>query len=194
VRKAPKHKLPVLIDGNQTIPDSTFIRWHLEQAHGIDFDRGLSPRSKAIAWAAEKMLEDNLYWAVVDERWQIDENFERGPKLFFASLPQPLRSLAIWIVRRDIARTLQGQGMGRHSRDEICRLAGANLKALSDILGDSKYLMGSEPCGADATAFAFVATVICPVFDTCLKDEVARHANLMRYNERMMGQYFPDLA
>ncbi len=38
VRKAPKGKFPVLIDGDTTVPDSTFIRFHLEDRHGIDFD------------------------------------------------------------------------------------------------------------------------------------------------------------
>ena len=37
-RKAPKRKGPWLDDNGTAIPDSTFIRWHLEREHGIDFD------------------------------------------------------------------------------------------------------------------------------------------------------------
>ena len=36
------------------IPDSTFIRWHLEKKYGIDFDRGLDARDRATAWALKK--------------------------------------------------------------------------------------------------------------------------------------------
>jgi Glutathione S-transferase N-terminal domain len=48
------------------VADSTFIRWHIEKKHGIDFDQGLDASQKATAWAFEKMAEDQLYWIVVD--------------------------------------------------------------------------------------------------------------------------------
>lgn len=54
VRKAPKGKMPVLIDGDTAIPDSTFIRFHLEDNHGIDFDKGLSARERGIAWSVKR--------------------------------------------------------------------------------------------------------------------------------------------
>lgn len=87
VTKAPKKKFPVLIDSGEFIPDSTFIRLHLENKYGIDFDKGLGERDRGIAFAVEKMLEDNLYWAGMYERWMLDENFDRGPKHFFDDIP-----------------------------------------------------------------------------------------------------------
>src|SRR6476661_2469468 len=78
-KKAPKGKLPYIDDDGETIADSTFIRWHLEKKYKIDFDRGLSPEQRAIAWAFEKMLEEHLYWAVVHARWMDDVNFAKGP-------------------------------------------------------------------------------------------------------------------
>ncbi|MGI9409563.1 MAG: glutathione S-transferase N-terminal domain-containing protein, partial [Hyphomicrobiaceae bacterium] len=46
-RKAPKGKLPYLVDGDDIIPDTTFIRWHLEQKHGVTFDAHLTEEQKA---------------------------------------------------------------------------------------------------------------------------------------------------
>ena len=66
--KAPKGKLPYIDDDGEKIADSTFIRWHLEKKYQIDFDRGLTPEQRAIAWAFEKLAEDHLYWALVDAR------------------------------------------------------------------------------------------------------------------------------
>jgi hypothetical protein len=77
-RKAPKGKLPYIDDDGERIADSTFIRWHLERKHKIDFDRGLGASERAVAWAFEKMAEDNLYWAVVHERWMDEVNFNKG--------------------------------------------------------------------------------------------------------------------
>ena len=51
VTKAPKGKLPVLVDDGETIPDSTFIRLHLEQKYGFDFDAGYDARDRGIAWS-----------------------------------------------------------------------------------------------------------------------------------------------
>ena len=60
-RKAPKGKLPYIDDDGEIIADSTLIRWHLESKRGIDFDRGVTREQKAVAWAFEKLAEDNLY-------------------------------------------------------------------------------------------------------------------------------------
>ena len=92
-RKAPKGKLPYIVDDGEAVADSTFIRWHLEKKYHIDFDRGLNAEQRAIAWAFEKMLEDHLYWAVVKDRWLNDANFAKGPRKFFRGLPAPIQPL-----------------------------------------------------------------------------------------------------
>lgn len=194
VRKAPKGKFPVLIDGDTTVPDSTFIRFHLEDRHGIDFDKGLSARERGIAWSVEKMLEDSLYFAVMYERWAIDENFDRGPRTYFDVIPAPMRGLVAWMVRRQVNRNMWGQGMSRHSRADICRLAGRMLTSVSDVMGDNKYLMGSRACGADAAVFSFMANCLCPVFDSEVLTHPRSHKNLVDYNQRMMAEFYPDLA
>jgi len=194
VQKAPKGKFPVLIDGDQIIPDSTFIRFHLEDNHGIDFNKGLSPRDRGIAWATEKMLEDSLYWSVMHDRWVIDENFDKGPRRYFEVIPAPVRLLLVPFIRRQVKRNLWGHGMGRHSRADIVRLASHALQALSQIIGENKYLMGNQLCGADATVFSFVAGSLCPLFEGGILEAACSHGNLVAYNERMMKEFYPELA
>lgn len=194
VTKAPKKKFPVLVDSGEFIPDSTFIRLHLEEKYGIDFDKGLDARQRGIAFAVEKMLEDNLYWAIMYERWMVDENFDRGPRSFFDAIPQPLRAIAVPVILRQVKRNLWGHGMGRHTRTEICRLGGLALAALADVLGGNRYLMGDKPCGADATAFAFASSALCPLFESELLIQARSHPNLVAYSERIMKEFYPELA
>ena len=104
--RAPKGKLPFIDDNGTIVADSTLIRLHLEQKHGIDFDRGLSTRERGIAWATEKMLEDHLYWVMVYWRWMNDDNFERGPANFFKRAPAFIRPLVKWKVRGNVRRNL----------------------------------------------------------------------------------------
>jgi glutathione S-transferase len=190
--KAPKDKLPYIDDDGETIADSTFIRWHLDKKYKVDFDRGLSSEQRAIAWAFEKMLEEHLYWAVVHARWMDDANFAKGPAIFFRAIPAPVRPLLVGIIRRRLRRTLHGQGIGRHSPDEIVALGTRSVDATADYLGTKPFMMGAEPTGLDATAFAFVAGVLCPLFDTPLRNAAERHESLKRYVGRMTGRFYPD--
>ena len=191
-KKAPKGKLPYIDDDSETIADSTFIRWHLEKKYQIDFDRGLTAEQRAIAWAFEKMLEEHLYWALVHARWIDDANFAKGPRSFFRAAPAPIRPLVIAMVRRQLRRTLHGQGLGRHSTEEIVALGTRSIEATADFLGIKPFMMGADPTGLDATAFAFVAGVLCPLFETPLRTAGERHDNLKRYVGRMTARFYPD--
>jgi glutathione S-transferase len=190
--KAPKGKLPYIIDNGETIADSTFIRWHIETKYNIDFDHGLSAEQRAIAWAFEKMLEEHLYWAFVHARWMDDANFERGPRNFFNKIPAPIRPFLIPMIRRKVRRALHGQGFGRHSPEEIVILGTRSINATADFLGAKPYTMGAEPTGLDATAFAFIAGALCPLFETPLRTAAERHDNLRRYVGRMTMRFYPD--
>ena len=191
--KAPKGKLPYIDDDGTIIADSTFIRWHIEKKHRIDFDRGLDAAQRATAWAFEKMIEDNLYWVIVHERWMDDANFNKGPRRFFDKVPAPMRPLLVPLIRRKVRSALHGQGMGRHSEDEILALATKSIDAIADFLGDKPFFFGAEPTGVDATVFAFVAGALCPHFTTRSQTAAQRHANLRRYVGRMTARFYPEL-
>lgn len=192
--KAPKGKLPYIEDAGERIADSTFIRWHIEKKYQVDFDRGLSPEQRAVAWAFEKMAEDHLYWALVYVRWVDDANFARGPIEFFRRLPAPLRALVIPLIRRKVRIGLHAQGLGRHSADEIAALASRSIDAIAAFLGEKPFFMGTEPAGVDATVFAFVAGMLCPRFAGAHLQAAERHNNLRRYVGRMAARYYPDMT
>lgn len=193
-KKAPKRKLPYLDDGGLLVADSTFIRMHLQRRYDIDFDAGLSPSERGVAWAFEKMCEDHLYWAVLHARWMIDANFDAGPRRFFDVAPAPIRPLIVAMVKRQVRRSLWGHGFGRHTEEEIAELAVRDLGAIADFLGDKPYLMGARPCGADATVFAFVAACFPTRFKTPIRIAAELQPNLVAYRDRMLGQYYPELA
>jgi glutathione S-transferase len=192
--KAPKGKLPYIEDDGVIVSDSTFIRWHLEKRHGIDFDKGLDAGQKATAWAFEKMVEDQLYWIMIEDRWMDDANFRRGPARFFQRVPAPFRPIVTTMVRRKLRTTLHGQGIGRHSPDEILALATRSIDAIADFLGDKPFFMGSEPTGVDATMFAFVCGILCPQFESRTRTAAERAENLRHYVGRMTARFYPELT
>jgi glutathione S-transferase len=190
-RRAPKGKLPYIDDEGTIVADSTLIRLHLERKYGVDFDPGLSPAERGAAWAFEKMCEDHLYWGFVHDRWMIDANFRAGPVKFFERAPAPARPFVIWMVRRQIRKTLHLHGLGRHSPAELHMLMARGIAAIADFLGGKPYFTGERPVGADATIFAFVAGALCPIFASPSREAAEGHANLVAYRDRLMREFYP---
>jgi glutathione S-transferase len=139
------------------------------------------------------MAEDNLYWASVYFRWMIDANFRKGPVHFFKGVPAPVRPVVVSLIRRRLRKTLHGQGIGRHSADEITAIGIRSIDAMAAYLGDKTFFMGSAPAGIDATMFAFAVSAICPLFESDLQRAAASHDNLRRYVSRMTARFYPEL-
>ncbi|HWA00857.1 MAG TPA: glutathione S-transferase family protein [Caulobacterales bacterium] len=188
--EGPKGQIPFIDDDGVRIGDSSFIRAHLEQKYGFDLDEGLSPLQRAQAWAVERMLENHFNWAIVHARWLMPSNFAKGPAHFFTGLPDHVR-----VERLDAVRmSVRAAGIGRHSEDEITALGDRSLLALSELLAEKTYLFGERPAGVDATAFAMLAGVMTPFFDSPLRDCAMCYRNLTSYVARMMSVHFPSHA
>jgi glutathione S-transferase len=188
---APKGKLPYIRDGDAVVADSTLIRLHIEQKYGFDFDAALSERERGIAWSVEKMLEDHLYWLLVYWRWMIDANFDRGPRNFFKRVPAVIRPLVVSMVRKRVRANLHAHGIGRHNVTEKNALGFRCIDSLAQVLGDNTFLMGPKPCGADATAFAFISALLPEIFESPLRDKLAATKNLVAYHRRMLAEFHP---
>ena len=189
--KTPKGKLPVLKDGADLIPDTVFIRRHIERKYGFDFDRGLDKTERAEAWAAERMLEDHLYWVCLYMRWAIPENFAAGPAHFFDAVPQPMQQAVREGALARVLGTLQAQGIGRHSVEQITDLGMTTLEALSALLGNRAWLMGEQPCGTDASMTGMLAMLF-STLDFDLRRRALDLPNLAAYTDRAMAHFFPE--
>ncbi len=109
-------------------------------------------------------------------------------------MPAPLRPLVVAVIRRKVRSALKAHGIGRHTPEEIAELARRDIDALAAVLGEKPYLMGDRPCGADATAFAFAAGLLCPLFEAPSRRAAEAHPNLITYGDRLMGEFYPALA
>lgn len=193
-KEAPKGKAPYLVDGDATIADSHFIMMHLETGHSADFSGGYTATELAKGWAVARMLEEHFYFLTMNIRWLNDENFWKGPYQFFVDVPAPIRSLIARIVRRKVYKTLDLQGLGRHTAEERLKLAIGDLNAVELMLGNQRFFLGDKPCGVDATVFAFVLAGGCRHFNSPIVDYIQSRPKLMGYVERMKSIYFPDFT
>jgi glutathione S-transferase len=184
----PKGKLPAIRDGGAVIGDSEIIRWHIEQTYKLDLDQGLDAAARATGHAFARMLEERTYWAIVYSRW-ID-NWPTVRAAFFGALPPVVRTLVPLIAHRKVRSYLHGHGLGRHSRDEIYAMAARDIRAVATQLADTPYFMGGAPSSADATVYAFTASIMDASIASPLKDEALRHANLVAYNARLRERFY----
>lgn len=190
--QSPKGQLPFIDEDGQRIADSHFIREHLEKKHGKDLDAGLDARQRAEAWAIERMLESQLAVASGCARWLIPENFAKGPAHFVDGAPEELRPKLREEILARVRENYRAMGVGRHSDEEIVELGVRSLSALSTLLGDEPYLFGARPAGVDATAFAVLAGVLTPFFDSPLRRRAEGFANLVAYTARLMRSFYPE--
>ena len=190
VFKSPKGKLPYIDDNGRIVADSSFIIDYLKSTYGDPLDVRLSARERALALVIQRTFEESLYWPVLYTRWIEDAGFARVSEAAFARLKFPLRQIVPRLARRGLRRQLHGQGMGRHSREDIYAIGCRDVTALAQLLGEQEYFLGSEPSSIDATAYAFMANLLWAPFDTPIRAHAAQCANLEAYCRRMKARYY----
>ena len=190
VMKAPKGKLPYIDDDGTIVADTTFIIDYLKRRHGDPLDASLSPMDRALATAFQRLLEENLYWAIVHSRWAQVDGWALTKIAFFGGLPVPLRWIVPPLARRGILAEMRGHGMGRHNAEEIQRIACRDIAAVADFLADKPYLLGEQPSSLDATAYAFLANLLWAPLASPIRDYARSRPNLAAYCERMKARYF----
>jgi glutathione S-transferase len=192
-RKAPKGKFPYVELDGRAIADSNFIVDALAARHGDPLDGWLDARTRAQSHAFLRLVEENLYWALIQVRWIDDAAFEVTKRTFFGALPFPLRAIVPLVARRNVRQQFRGHGMGRHAPDEVLAIGAKDVAALAAQLGDRPYLFGDRPTTADTSAFATLANLLWVPIPSPLRDATRAHANLVAYCGRMWKQAFPEL-
>lgn len=194
LKKAPKGKLPFVSIGQQAgklvISDSQHIIDHLTKAYQITLDDFLTKEQQAQAYLLTKSLDENLYWCLVYSRWILEETWPVANKAFFGGLPLVLRLFLPKLIRKTVVKNLHGQGLGRHSKEEILAIADNTFSALSVILGEQDYFYGEEPCSFDATAYAILCQFISANCENEFNDKARSYANLVSFCQRIEQNYY----
>jgi len=188
--KGPKGKLPWIEHEGRRIGDSGFIIEYLTQRFGRDPDTALSQAERAVAAAFRRLLEENLYWTMVYDRWLVEANWAITKETVLGRIPAPARMIVAPLARRGVRQQLVGHGIGRHARDEIHAIGCKDIGAIADFLGAKSYLMGDAPTSIDAVAYGLLANIAWAPIASPLKEEIAKRTNLTSRLDRMRERYF----
>lgn len=190
VMKAPKRKLPYIDDDGTVVADTTFVIEYLKGKYGDPLDAALSKVQRALATAFQRLLEENLYWAIVQTRWAQEDGWALTKSAFFGRLPIPLRWIVPPLARRGILSEMRGHGMGRHSVQEIHAIGCRDITAVAEFLADKPYMLGEQPSSLDATAYAFLANLLWAPVDSPIRNHALGRPNLEAYCQRMKARYY----
>jgi glutathione S-transferase len=191
IGKSPKSKLPYIEEDGKVICDSSFIIEHFKEKYGDALDKDLNAEQKAIARAFSKMLDENLYWCIVQSRW-IGEGWPIIKEEFFGKMPFPLKLLIPTIAQKKVRKSLYMQGIGRHNEQEILDIARKDITALSDYLGTKDYFLINKPTSLDVSAYAFLSQTIVPDIKCELNEVAKSFDNLISFVHRMKTQFYPE--
>ena len=184
-RKAPKGKLPYLIHDGQRIADSELITEYLDGITDGKVYAGLTSAQKASGLALVRLAEDHLYWLLVASRWLDDKWWPNVVQGFFGTVPVLLRPIATTIARKQVAKTYDLQGLGRHSLKEQKGFAERDLAALAAALPQEGFLFGEQPNIFDFS----IAGILAGMYDnepvTWLTEVASHYEGPRAYAERV---------
>ena len=152
--KAPKGKLPYILDEGRPIGNSTLIIEHLKATRGIDPDESLGPPERAQALALQRLVEEHLYFAVVYSRWVDEEGWPLFADAVFGRLRQPLRRAGEFWYREHVRKMLHLQGWGATAGTRFTRSPAPTWRRWrsSWATSPSSWATGSRPSTRSPTA------------------------------------------
>ena len=187
---APKGKAPWIEHDGKKIGDSSFIIDYLRERFGVDPDAGLTPAERGLSRALKRMLEENLYWTMVYDRWMVEPNWRIFRDIVLGGVSTPMRRIIGPLARRSVKKQLHGHGIGLHTADEIHAIGIGDAGALADFLGDKPFLMGQNPTSIDAAAYGLLANIMVPPIASPIKDDLLKRNNVADYVVRFRKRFY----
>lgn len=185
LKKAPKGKLPYIIDGDKKIADSTLIIQYLKAHNTLDLDKDLTPEQIALATSIQRLCEEHLYWIMVYERWVVDSGWKVIKPVFFSKLPKWLQLFAPNLIRKKLKNACFTQGIGRFTDEERFFLGKQDIDTIVTLLGSKPYFFGDKPTTIDATLYGFITPLLNTPIDFPLRTYANQIKTLTDYDQRM---------
>jgi len=81
-------------------------------------------------------------------------------------IPPLVLSIMAFVMGRRVKKAIWVQGLGRHTMETMVQMVSDDLRNLSVLLGNKKFLLGDEPCEEDAAIFGMLAQILYAAFES----------------------------
>jgi len=186
-----KGKTPWITLNGEHIADSQMCIEFLAKKFGKKIGNGnYSKEERALANLARITMDEHFIWGLL--LWRYIYTKGKDCLKFMPFPPLILKYLLMTFVPQ-LKKAVHGQGIGRHSQDEVVKIMCDDLRTISTFLGDKKFLLGDEPCEEDAAVFGHLAEIVwnCPnsPYEKLVYEELG---NIKDYCMRMQKTYWPE--
>ncbi len=187
--KGPKGKMPFIVNlkNQQYIADSSFILNFLFQNYDCSKIKDHSEAPELYAF--QKMIEESLYFAILYNRWVDSDNKSKVIDSFKGLFPSYIGKPFLHLIRLNLIRQSKGQGIGRHSKEEVYGVAVKELRAIEKFLGTKTYFSGESISSIDTTVYAFLILILKQPLDSPMKEFILQSPNLLGYLEKIEGSF-----
>ncbi|MEJ0092918.1 MAG: glutathione S-transferase family protein [Methylocella sp.] len=178
-KSAPRGQLPYIIDDGEHIGDSDAIIAHLIKQYNLPIDRSLTNSQQMTDLLIRRMLDD-LYWVMSYSRWRDDDFWP----LFRDEILRTHRNVTAGELEQSREYNFQRyhyQGIGRYEPGAVFARGLADLRVLANLIPETGFVFGADPCSADAGIYGFVANIYFFKIETPLKIFLSSQPNLVRH-------------
>merc|ERR1712096_530312 len=182
------------LNGEEVTDAATFQT--LTEKFGKDMSSHLTQEQKNVEHAMIKMVENHLFWAIMQWRTSIADNTLKAynihlPTFLASKAPLGLLNLHFkFNICKKVRKQVKSQGF-----QDIEQLGKNDLDVLSAMLGENEFLFGAEPAILDLVVYSHLAQLVmvveeypCPLRDF-LKESCK---NLVRLVNRMKDRCWGD--
>lgn len=180
----PTGQLPVLLVGDEKVPDSTRILHRIEALAPGSMTGGLDARGVAEAWLWEEFADTALYPYVLATRWADDKGWPVPRKAFFGSLPPVVRDVVARSVRKATIQKLLGRDFLRAGLDVCYERMHRVLDDLDARAPADGFWLGPRPTVADVGLFAHLHSLRLPSLPWRAQD-IERRTRLSKWLDRV---------
>lgn len=189
-RRGPTKKVPYITHRGQTVGDSGLIIEYLKREYGDSLDQRLTCEQHAMGHLVQRTLEESLYFPMLWMRWGDPTTASQIEAQFRPLLPKVIGPLAFLLMRKNTLRNAWGQGMARHTPEQIVKHGSSDIDAVAKVLGDQPYLFGDAPSSYDASLYGTIANVLALPAEGPLAAQVRRHPGLVAFAQRVSEAYW----
>ena len=179
--EAPRGQLPYIVDDGNHVGDSDSIIAYLIEKFQLNIDTALTASERTTDLMIRRTLDD-LYWVMSYSRWK-DPQFWPQFRDELRKTHSSLTISGLEAAQKYNFQRYHYQGIGRYEPSDVYKRGLADLEVLASVIGDKRFLFGSEPTSIDAGVYGFLANIYFYQIDTPLRKFVALHPNLVGHCE-----------
>ena len=186
-------QFPVLLVGEEAVPDSTAILDRLNALTGGRLNPDPDPRVRAEALLWEELGDTSVNGFLVASRWADERNWAAVRNAMLARVPALSRALLGRLARRRVLGVLKARDVWRAGPDACWRRFGLLLDQLEARAPKEGYWVGSALSVADLGLFSQLHSLRMPI-TPWQGEELRKRGTLCAYLDRIHAETWRPAA